>query len=80
MSTLLSKDKFFALLRQSFDPMFAATFEKGFLNYPAGEWTVARDSLNEYCAGDGPSRSLLRFMESHAFVPPVGWDGIRYYD
>ena len=80
MSTLLSKDKFFALLRQSFDPMFAATFEKGFLNYQAGEWTVAHDSLNEYCAGDGPSRNLLRFMESHAFVPPVGWDGIRYYD
>merc|ERR1712066_307534 len=53
-------------MRQDYPPRFFQLFSKGYLNYEAGEWDVAReifegtkDMLSEV---DGPSKALLDFM------------------
>jgi len=77
-------------MRERFFLSFYQEFEKGYLNYEAGEWDVAEQVLRKTktmlrCAGgdygmiseDGPSRTLLEFMGSHGFKAPPGWPGYR---
>merc|ERR1712242_390469 len=57
---------------------------KGYPNYEAGEWDVARSvfgsTLHMLGESDGPSKALLDFMRQYGFdskqVPPKGW--LRY--
>ena len=59
---------------------FSALFQKGVLNYEAGEWLVARDALEEclqLVQGDGPSQALVKFMANTQFVKPANWLGYR---
>lgn len=77
-------------MRERFFLAFFQEFEKGYLNYEAGEWDVAEQVLRKTktmlrCAGgeygrvceDGPSRTLLEFMATHKFKAPPGWPGYR---
>jgi len=66
---------------------FFQLFEKGYLNYEAGEWDVALEILAETaimlkgrCVHnpdmvDGPSIALLNYMREQGCNPPVGWRG-----
>jgi len=80
-------DKNVKRMRDRFFPRFFQEFEKGYMNYEAGEWDVAenvlqntrsmlfRDGSNNL--EDGPSCTLLKFMrQSHCRAPP-GWPGYR---
>jgi len=73
---------------------FYQKFEKGYLNYEAGEWGVAAEVLQETCFMlktlkrpgkaaiaqlDGPSRALLHYMMSFDYKAPPGWSGFRKY-
>lgn len=56
-------------------------------DYLAGRWPQARegfeDLLHARTAPEGmpfedpPTKTLLEFMESHGFVAPEGWAGVR---
>eukprot|EP00927_Polykrikos_kofoidii_P038864 TRINITY_DN33308_c0_g1_i1.p1 TRINITY_DN33308_c0_g1~~TRINITY_DN33308_c0_g1_i1.p1 ORF type:complete len:956 (-),score=150.21 TRINITY_DN33308_c0_g1_i1:278-2872(-) len=73
------------VMRKDFPVRFFQLFTKGFLNYEAGEWDVAK-SVFETTIGilgevDGPSRALLNYMSQFDFVSsrvsPKGWPGWR---
>jgi len=62
-------DESLRAMRAPFFLSFYQEFEKGYLNYEAGEWDVAqlmfektRNSISE-CPDDGPSVNLLTFMK-----------------
>jgi len=75
-----------SVMRSSFSLSFFQEFEKGFLNYEAGEWSVALQVLHgtlhmlETEAEDGPSRALIDYMESCNSTPPSTWSGYRHLD
>jgi len=72
----------------SASPEFLATFKVGFEAYRDGRWDVAREVL-QGCASngrktlngekmeDGPSVTLLSYMEDFNFRAPSGWKGFR---
>jgi len=83
--TRFEKDPYLKEMRKEYSPRFFQLFSKGYLNYEAGEWDVARsvfeitrDMLNE---SDGPSKALLDFMGQFHFdaqrVTPKGWPRYR---
>ena len=71
MHAFLRKDQYFLLMRKSFDsnPLILKLFNKGFLNYEAGEWPVASDAfsemLNELGHPDGPAIRILELMRNN---------------
>jgi len=82
---IFEKDPDIITMRKQYPPSFFQLFAKGYLNYEAGEWDVARrvfeqtrDMLGEY---DGPSKALLDFMAVFKFdstrATPKGWPGYR---
>jgi class 3 adenylate cyclase len=82
---IFEKDADIITMRKQYPLSFFQLFAKGYLNYEAGEWDVARrvfeqtrDMLGE-C--DGPSKALLDFMSTFKFdsskVTPKGWPGYR---
>lgn len=77
----LSCDRNVARMRQHLTLEFYQEFEKGFLNYIAGEWDVASTVLSETRTMlrqvDGPSDVLLNFMKSHSNSAPPSWPGWR---
>ncbi len=83
MLLFLYKDKYFQSLRHVYDSnsLFRELFQKGFLNYEAGEWDVAKDTFNDiltlHVKNDGPSERLLQFMSSLNNEAPWDWKGIR---
>lgn len=68
---LFETEKDFKKMRQSFDSHFFTTFSKGYLNYEAGEWDVARTvfevTRKMLTPPDGPSIALLAFMAKFDF-------------
>ena len=66
-------------------PPFLSTFEKGLNNYLSGRWDEARRILEEAdrmmasndIGGDGPSRAILKYMESNNWACPSTWLGHR---
>jgi len=67
-------------------PLFFQLFTKGYLNYEAGEWDVARRVFEQTremlgASRDGPSKALLDFMSGFKFessrATPKGWPGYR---
>jgi len=80
----LAADKYVRMMRRPFSLVFFQEFERGFLNYIAGEWSVAaplfektRTMLRSGNGDDGPSRAILEYMESHNFEAPLHWPGWR---
>merc|ERR1712178_643384 len=70
---LFQSDPDIVNMRKQYPPLFFQLFTKGYLNYEAGEWDVARrvfeQTLNMLGAGwaDGPSKALLDFMAGFKF-------------
>jgi len=72
-------------MRKDYTLHFFHEFAKGFFNYEAGEWDVAREVFERtremLTHLDGPSKALLEFMELHNFdashATPKGWPGYR---
>ena len=61
---------------QDFNPLFAAAVA----SYLRGHWVEARRGLEAAMAlrpDDGPSATLLRYMQSWAYTAPAGWAGYR---
>lgn len=69
------------LMRSKFTEEFMARFQMAYLNYEAGNWSVARNmfELTRFLlvTEDGPSTALLRFMRRHDFESPRSWKGYR---
>lgn len=67
--------------RQKFTVEFTETFKMGLNNYLEGEWAVAQALLvrAERLLGgrDGPSASLMAFMQQTKCVAPQDWRGCR---
>ena len=80
LQAFMKNDPFIMKLRDTKDPTIIAQFGKGFLNYQAGEWTTALESLSLCAEIDGPSRNLIEFMRTHSNEPPSGWNGVRNHD
>jgi len=77
-------DKNVLVMRERYSEEFFQEYEKGYMNYEAGEWNVASEVLRRtrsmLCVDmdeDGPSRALLDFMSRHDFQAPFGWQGYR---
>jgi class 3 adenylate cyclase len=83
--TIFEKDPDLKKMRKDFPLRFFQLFSKGYLNYEAGEWDVARtvfqDTKKYLGVLDGPSEALLSFMSIYGYdasrVQPKGWPGYR---
>mmetsp|Transcript_8444 Transcript_8444/g.26258 ORF Transcript_8444/g.26258 Transcript_8444/m.26258 type:complete len:919 (-) Transcript_8444:232-2988(-) len=83
--TLFEKDPDLRKMRKEYPTRFFQLFSKGYLNYEAGEWNVARtvlETTRDMLSGkDGPSQALLDFMAQFEFdsarVTPKGWPHYR---
>mmetsp|Transcript_4336 Transcript_4336/g.4340 ORF Transcript_4336/g.4340 Transcript_4336/m.4340 type:complete len:869 (-) Transcript_4336:157-2763(-) len=74
-------------LRHQFKPEFKTIFEEGLESYLQGEWITAKkyfERTNEIVSkiptfenGDGPSNTLLKYMEAHGWQAPSSWKGFR---
>ncbi len=75
------------LRKHATDPEFLNIFKEGVALYLAGDWKGAKvllarsDLYMRECVpeldGDGPSQTLLRYMENQNFEPPKSWQGFR---
>lgn len=78
-------DRYVRRMREPFLVDFFREFEKGYLNYEAGEWDVAAKVLlktkamlpGQHRVEDGPSATLLDYMRGYNFEAPGGWPGWR---
>merc|ERR1712216_16362 len=73
-------------MRHGLPQRFLSVFSKGYLNYEAGEWDVARTVFERtrmmMVTPDGPSEVLLNFMGQYDYDAsrvdaPKGWQGYR---
>lgn len=75
------------LMRKMYPKEFYERFSMGFLNYIAGQWQVACNTLEHtrfmlrtnqgLVCEDIPSSTLLRFMNGHNNIAPADWHGVR---
>merc|ERR1719160_2392353 len=81
---LFETDPDIVTMRRKFTNEFYCRFNMAFLNYEAGEWTVARDILTStrflLTTEDGPSTALLKYMKDYDFTEPPGWQGFRVFN
>ena len=83
--SLWEKDKDLVQLRCLSTASFCQSFQKGLENYLSGNWTKSRDYLKEAdemmlggdMQGDGPSQTLLSYMEAREWKCPDDWKGFR---
>merc|ERR1711964_288710 len=63
VANVFTQDETIRLLRDKYTKQFFHTFMKGYLNYRAGEWEVAKEAFNVSTKmlgeEDGPSHALL---------------------
>lgn len=72
-------------LRKLVTPKFRAIFNEGLNSYLNGKWQISREKLLEAdklmadsdIGGDGPSRTILNYMEVRDWVCPNDWKGYR---
>ncbi len=84
-TSLWTKDEDLVQLRCLSIPAFRKTFQLGLDFYLSGDWQKSRDFLrkaNEMMIksdtnGDGPSQTLLSFMQSRDWTCPSDWEGFR---
>lgn len=80
VSDLFIDDDDLSKMRSTALPEFYSNFERGMQYYTEGLWDRARDTFNkglEMKSEDGPTMTLLTFMEEHNFTAPPGWAGFR---
>lgn len=85
-SEVFEKDYDLVTLRKHVTESFSLNFRSGVDCYLQGDWSNARGFLekaNELMAevptmnGDGPSKTLLKYMEAHGWQAPPSWKGYR---
>merc|ERR1719506_3467749 len=63
------RDPVLAQMREKFSKPFFQAYQKGYLNYRAGEWDVAmeafQESLDMLDFTDGPSKALIDYISAH---------------
>lgn len=67
-------------LRRTGTPHFVEAHARALAAYLLGDWRGAARLFREALAlkpGDGPSETLLAYMERRLLAPPVGWRGVR---
>lgn len=67
-------------LQKGIHPCFFSTFCTGYTFYSNGAWDMAKKSFNEcllYKPNDGPTKCLLRVINSRNDVAPPDWQGFR---
>ena len=83
---VFEQDTDLLMLRSHLTPEFTKDFNEGISHYLAGEWKAAQpifEKCNAYMStvpgmtGDGPSQTLLRYMDGFSFVAPPTWKGFR---
>ena len=83
---VFEKDYDLVTLRKHITPEFLNEFKQGVDTYLQGDWTAARKYLEKASelmsqvpskTGDGPSLTLLRYMEAHGWQAPSSWKGFR---
>eukprot|EP00928_Gymnodinium_smaydae_P012669 TRINITY_DN14602_c0_g2_i1.p1 TRINITY_DN14602_c0_g2~~TRINITY_DN14602_c0_g2_i1.p1 ORF type:complete len:198 (+),score=20.44 TRINITY_DN14602_c0_g2_i1:95-688(+) len=81
---LFVADKNLVKMRRCYTTTFYQEFAKGYLNYEAGEWALAanvfKSTMSMLRGGaleDGPSRTLLEFIDSFGCEAPTGWRGFH---
>lgn len=80
-----TRDEDLIQLRRLSTPVFKSTFKLGLDNYLAGNWSKAREYLEESNSMmkesdmnlDGPSKAILTYMEAREWVCPDDWKGFR---
>lgn len=81
VSIVFDEDEDIQKMRTPYVGKFLPLFNMGFENYREGEWPMARRLLSRTRTMlgfvDGPSVALLRFMDSHDYVAPSDWVGVR---
>lgn len=84
MHSFFENDWDIITMRQKFTVEFFCRFNMAFLNYEAGNWTVAKSMFETtrflLATEDGPSAALLRYMKQNAAPDgsaPKGWLGYR---
>mmetsp|Transcript_20010 Transcript_20010/g.42977 ORF Transcript_20010/g.42977 Transcript_20010/m.42977 type:complete len:382 (-) Transcript_20010:127-1272(-) len=73
-------DQDIVVLQESIEENLLSFFRQGLCSYVDGDWTKAQELLQQALAiapDDGPTKSLLTFMESFGFRPPQDWIGSR---
>merc|ERR1719379_2805920 len=64
-----TRDPVLAEMREPFTTTFFKTYQKGYLNYRAGEWDVAmeafQESLDMLDFSDGPSKTMIDYISAH---------------
>jgi class 3 adenylate cyclase len=67
-------------MRSSANPDFYVVWDRALQMYTEGNWREAKELFNQCMAikaKDGPSQTLMRYMEEHNFEAPGGWTGFR---
>jgi hypothetical protein len=80
-SRFLHHDDAMLDMRRRYTEEFFQVFQMGYMNYVEGEWHVAQEQLaraRQILGGpDGPSESLLSFMQGFMHEAPADWKGYR---
>ena len=70
-----------ALMRRQYHTEFFSHFSEALSFYLSGNWREAQAMLHDRCLPmlplDGPTNSLLLYLQEHDCVPPPGWAGVR---
>ena len=80
---MLIKDPDFIIMRQDVygnQAQFDETFSIAFKNYINGEWEIAHLELKkclELVPTDGPTKTLIHYIESYGCQAPDDWEGYR---
>lgn len=84
---VLEYDSDLKMLRSHITEEFTEKFKEGFNNYIHGAWVKAKAELEKAnnimkrncpsSGGDGPSQTLLKYMESFNYSAPKTWKGFR---
>lgn len=62
------------------NPRFLAAYDQGMSSYLMGEWIKAMSYLKKALRvkpKDGPTMSILEYMDDFKFVCPKSWEGYR---
>ncbi len=79
-SRLFLEDRDILTMRSRITPEFVAYFKEGYSNYVSGDWNQAVECFRKALLlrpKDGPTLTLMAYMESKKFRPPIPWYGYR---
>lgn len=79
-SLFFQLDNDLLLMTNQISEIFKNKFNEGYCKYIDGEWLKAKELLTESFTNsseDGPTYTILKYMEGHNFYAGVDWPGYR---